>query len=75
MCGVAQDEFPLCSGRSGPELGASLYQLEQFCESCPVFETGYMSGDRHPFKENKDLLKHEDFPELARYSSLYADRL
>ena len=75
MCGAALDEFPLCPGRTGPKLGASLYQLEQFCETCPAFAAGYMQGEREPFQEKSDLFDKEQFPELVPYRSLCANRL
>ena len=74
-CGDAQALFPVCPGRSGPELGAQLFQLESFCMSCPAFASGYMESDSIPAKPDPGLLSASDFPELLPYRSLDADRL
>eukprot|EP00435_Cladocopium_sp_Y103_P041190 s587_g11.t1 len=75
VCGNPLDEFPLCPGRTGPELGASIFQVEKFAETCPVFESGYMAAERMDFKEKPDLVPVSRHPELAPYRSLCADRL
>ena len=75
VCGCPQEDFPLCPGRTGPELGASLFQLEQFCESSPIFDSGYMKKKSLPFRERPEVISPEKFPELVPYRSLCADRL
>ena len=75
MCGCPQEDFPLCPGRTGPELGASLFQLEQFCESSPILDSGYMKKKSLPFRERPEVISPEKFPELVPYRSLCADRL
>ena len=74
-CGDAQALFPVCPGRSGPELGAQLFQLESFCMSCPALASGYMESESIPAKPDPGLLSASDFPELLPYRSLDADRL
>ena len=74
-CGDAQAEFNLCPGRSSPELGASLYQLERFCDVCPELATGYMEDSTVPFKQDPSLLSADLFPELVPYRSLDPSRL
>eukprot|EP00435_Cladocopium_sp_Y103_P052207 s698_g16.t1 len=74
-CGEAQEQFSLCPGRSSPELGAALFQLEKFCDASPDLKSGYLEGDSLPFKEDPGLLSSEDHPELLPNRSLDADRL
>eukprot|EP00435_Cladocopium_sp_Y103_P010558 s305_g2.t1 len=74
-CGEAQVDFSLCPGRSSPELGAALYQLERFCDVCPELNSGYMEVPRVPFKTDPSLLSIEKHPELAPYRSLDSSRL
>ena len=73
-CGEAQVQFSLCPGRSSPELGAALFQLEQFCQRCPELGTGYLEHEV-PFREQPNLLSAEKHPELLPYRSLDASRL
>ena len=40
-CGTDPEPFPLAPGRSGPELGACLFQLEQFLAKPLLLERGY----------------------------------
>eukprot|EP00435_Cladocopium_sp_Y103_P018494 s3398_g4.t1 len=75
VCGDARDVFPLCPGRTGPELGAHLFQLEQFCDTCPEFASGYMSEPCRSFCADPGLLSAADHPELLPYRSLDVDRL
>ena len=35
VCGDARELVSLCPGRTGPELGSNLFQLERFCDVCP----------------------------------------
>lgn len=75
-CGSSQDEFPLAPGRSGPELGACLRQLEVFLEKEVQLSSGYM--DFKPFvltKDDPDLFPGDEYPQLAPYKSLGVDRL
>eukprot|EP00435_Cladocopium_sp_Y103_P048082 s660_g14.t1 len=74
-CGEAQEMFSLCPGRSSPELGAALFQLEKFCESSPDLVSGYMEETRKPFKEDPGLLSSEEHPELVPHRSLDSKRL
>eukprot|EP00435_Cladocopium_sp_Y103_P044820 s2497_g12.t1 len=41
VCGASREPFPLCPGRSGPQLASSLMHLEKFAESCKQFSDGY----------------------------------
>ena len=74
-CGFGQEEFPLVPGRSGPELGASLFQLESFAEHNEVFGGGYGEFTGSRFRDDPDLLPGDDFPSLRPYRSLDVQRL
>ena len=74
-CGGYQERFPLAPGRSGPELGASLYQLEKFLEEEAQFASCYMDFKPFMFKDDPDLFPRDDFPQLVPYKSLQVDRL
>eukprot|EP00438_Fugacium_kawagutii_P012665 Skav215620 [mRNA] locus=scaffold666:640257:644840:- [translate_table: standard] len=75
VCGDAQAEYPLCPGRSGPELGACLFQLEAFCSRCPELQSGYLDRPLASFAEDPKLIDAIAHPELRPYSSLNAGRL
>ena len=78
VCGDAQEEFSLCPGRSSPELGSALFQLESFRRSChdlKILKSGYMENEWTPFTPGTKLLPVESFPELQPYRSLDAGRL
>ena len=74
VCGSERAPFPTAPGRSGPQLSASLLQMEHFVRSCGLFEGGYMSG-RVSFAEDPKLHPVSDFPQLVPYRSLDASRL
>ena len=78
VCGSSLDLISLAPGRSGPQLGASLFQLEQFCQKLQLCEGGYGPKQSMPvfcFEEDPDLLPVSEFPQLEPYRSLQADRL
>ena len=75
VCGDAQESFSLCPGRSSPELGSALFQLESFCAVCPELKSGYLRAQTASYAESPGLLSVEDRPELVPYKSLDADRL
>lgn len=66
--------LPLAPGRSGPELGASLFQLEAFIAKCPDLKDSYLEKPRE-FKDDQSLLPIDAYPQLAPYRSLDASRL
>lgn len=70
-CGGYQERFPLAPGRSGPELGASLYQLEKFLEEEAQFASCYMDFKPFMFKDDPDLFPRDDFPQLVPYKSFF----
>ena len=74
-CGNYQDEFPLAPGRSGPELGASLYYLERFVQENPHFSNSYHELAPMDFEEDPGLFPRDEFPELDPYRSLDVSRL
>ena len=74
VCGSSGELFPLAPGRSGPELGAALMQLERFIDSEPVFQGGYLDGPVR-FREDPDLFPRDEFPQLFPYRSLDSARL
>ena len=75
MCGDALQEFSLCHGRTGPELGATLFQLEKFLEQNASSEAEYMRQPIRSFAEVPNLFPADQFPELEPYKSLDAARL
>eukprot|EP00435_Cladocopium_sp_Y103_P020515 s2882_g5.t1 len=74
VCGSSGEPFPLAPGRSGPELGAALMQLEKLVSNDPVFQGGYMNGPVG-FREDPALFPRDDFPQLSPYRMLDASRL
>ena len=74
-CGCNRDMFPLAPGRSGPELGASLYRLEKFVQENPHFAQGYHELSPFEFEEKPGLFPQDEFPELEPYKSLDVSRL
>ena len=74
-CGDAWESFPLCPGRTSPELGAQLFQVENFLKACPEIVDGYLAADRLKFHVDPGLCNVEQHPELAPYRSLDASRL
>ena len=74
-CGSNQDEFPLAPGRSGPELGAMLFQLERFAQENPLLSQHYHDPASVNFVDDPDLLPVGDYPELAPYKALDVSRL
>ena len=62
-CGTGSEQFPLAPGRSGPELGASLFQLEQFLEKPEIFGGGYREAYFQKFVDNPDLFPEEIYPQ------------
>ena len=75
MCGLDQEKLPLVPGRSGPELGASLFQLENFLAKNLEFAESYRAHKATTFKDDPQLIDLQVHPELAPYKSLNADRL
>lgn len=43
VCGDGSESFDAVPGRSGPELGAFLFQLEKFLENRPELNQSYVS--------------------------------
>eukprot|EP00435_Cladocopium_sp_Y103_P053797 s2167_g17.t1 len=74
VCWSSDEPFPLAPGRSGPELGASLCQLEKFIDGCSVFRSSYLDGPVG-FQQDPTLFPSDDFPQLVPYRSLDAARL
>ena len=74
-CGLNQEDFPLAPGRSGPELGACLFQLEKFAETNIGTGGDYKAFSGAPFHDDPDLLPVGDFPSLRPYRSLDVKRL
>ena len=44
-CGFVRELLPIAPGRSGPELGACLHQLERFLEVNPELAAAYRSHE------------------------------
>ena len=75
MCGEVEQQFIAVPGRSGPELGAALLQMERFADLHPELSQSYVQRKPVKFKEDKHLLPFADHPELLPYRSLDASRL
>ena len=56
VCGSSNELFSLAPGRSGPELGACLYQLERFFAGCPELQNSYLDKPIG-FSENQALFQ------------------
>ena len=67
--------FPVVPGRSGPELGAAIFQLENFLAKNEEFNNTYVAQKPALFSEDPDLLSTTEHPELAPYRNLDAKRL
>ena len=74
-CGSNQEMFPLAPGRSGPELGAMLFQLEKFVQEHPLLASHYHGPAPVEFSDDPELLPAKDHPELAPYKALDVSRL
>ncbi|CAL1129194.1 unnamed protein product [Cladocopium goreaui] len=74
VCGSSNELFSLAPGRSGPELGACLYQLERFFVGCPELQNSYLDKPIG-FSGDQALFPNEEYPELTPYRALDADRL
>jgi hypothetical protein len=75
VCGNGTEQFDMVPGRSGPELGAALFQSEKFFELHPELKQNYVQHKPVKFKDDPGLFPSDAFPELAPYKSLDAKRL
>ena len=75
VCGDGSEVFEAVPGRSGTELGAMLFQLEKFHDTHPELSQSYAQRKPVSFQEDRGLFPVEEFPDLAPYSTLKADRL
>ena len=66
---------PWSPGRSGFELGATLFQLEQFLAKTPELQNVYASTSPVKMKVDRNLNTVKEFPQLEPYKSLDAGRL
>jgi len=74
-CGADPGPFPLAPGRAGPQLGACLFQLEQFIKKNPDLLPTYGGFAPKAFREDSLLFPTEKYPQLAPYKSLDVSRL
>lgn len=74
VCGSSGESFLLASGRSFPELGAKLLQLEHFVGQSSELRQSYLDGPVG-FREDPNLLPTEEYPQLMPYRSLDSSRL
>eukprot|EP00435_Cladocopium_sp_Y103_P067062 s89_g29.t1 len=74
VCGSNQEPFAIAPGRSGPQLGADLLQLENFIKGCEELRGNYLEKGVS-FKEDSALLPSEEYPQLVPYRTLDASRL
>ena len=78
VCGSSSECINLAPGRSGPQLGAALFQLEHFAQQLDLSDGGYGPKIANPIGrlvEDPELLPVTKFPQLEPYRSLQADRL
>ena len=75
VCGSVPGDIPLVPGRSGFELGATLFQLEQFLAKTPELQNLYASPSPVRMKVDRNLNTVKEFPQLEPYKSLDAGRL
>ena len=75
VCGMSEEKFPLCPGRSGPELAASLMQLEHFVSGCPEFKDVYSKLPDRTFRPDPELLPRDKYPELVPHRNLDSSRI
>ena len=54
-CGFVRELLPIAPGRSGPELGACLHQLERFLEVNPELAAAYRSHEAASFQDDPAL--------------------
>ena len=74
-CGTSPEPFALAPGRSEPELGASLFQLEKFLDRPEFAEVGYRDAYYQKFEDDPLLFPEETYPQLRPYRSLDSSRL
>ena len=74
-CGADPGPFPLAPGRAGPQLGACLFQLDQFIVKNPDLLPTYGGFAPKAFREDSLLFPTEKYPQLAPYKSLDVSRL
>ena len=74
-CGDLDQDYKFAPGRSGPELGAALFQLEQFASSNVDSLDHYKPHRPLDFKDDPDLIDLDLHPELRPYKNLDASRL
>eukprot|EP00435_Cladocopium_sp_Y103_P051714 s1965_g16.t1 len=75
VCGADGGDYPIVPGRSGPELGAALFQAEKFLERNNELSQSYVQQPVRKFVEDGSLFPEEDFPQLRPYRSLDVARL
>jgi len=61
-CGLVRELLPIAPGRSGPELGACLHQLEGFLEVNPELAAAYRSHEAAVFHEDPALFPPDQIP-------------
>ena len=74
VSGLRSESFKVPPGRSGPELIACLARLESFLAERPEFNGSY-TRERSPTSFKPPALPVEQYPQLAPYKSLDAQRL
>lgn len=74
-CGFVREPLPIAPGRSGPELGACLHQLERFLEVNPELAAAYSSHEAASFHDDPALFPPEKYPQLMPYKNLDVSRL
>lgn len=74
-CGFVRELLPIAPGRSGPELGACLHQLERFLEVNPELAAAYSFHEAALFQDDPALFPPERYPQLMPYKNLDVSRL
>ena len=63
VCGADGGAYPTVPGRSDPELGAAIFQLERFLEGSHELNQSYVQHKSRRFAENKGLFPEEKYPQ------------
>ena len=75
VCGADGEKYAIVPGRSGPELGAAIYQVEKYLGDSMELGQSYAQHKTKPFKDAVGLFPAEEFPQLQPYRNLDVSRL
>ena len=75
VCGDSDQDYTIVPGRSGPELGAAFFQLEEFLVGHPELSGDYVTIKQTKFVFDPDPLSTQKHIGLAQHKNIDADRL